>query len=98
MGHRRRFGTGWRRIPKVNQFNTKPIGPKILESLKKRRAKTLILLAAIWFAVAIPMPFLFNVPGEATRQFYTLIQILGFISIPFVALGIAWTLKPELAQ
>jgi hypothetical protein len=44
------------------------------------------------------MPFLFNVPGEATRQFYTLIQILGFISIPFVALGIAWTLKPELAQ
>jgi hypothetical protein len=44
------------------------------------------------------MPFLFNVPEQATPQFYTLIQILGFISIPFVALGIAWTLKPELAQ
>jgi hypothetical protein len=38
------------------------------------------------------------VPEQATPQFYTLIQILGFISIPFVALGIAWTLKPELAQ
>jgi hypothetical protein len=69
-----------------------------LETLKKRRAKTLILLSTIWFAVAIPMPFLFNVPEEATPQFYTLIQILGLISIPFVALGIAWTLKPELAQ
>lgn len=69
-----------------------------MESLKKRRVKTIILLAAIWFAVAIPMPFLFNVPEEATPQFYSLIQILGLISIPFIALGIAWTLKPELAQ
>ncbi|MGQ0605944.1 MAG: hypothetical protein ACT4OD_03185 [Candidatus Nitrosotenuis sp.] len=69
-----------------------------MESLKKRRAKTLILLAAIWFAVSIPLPFLFNVPQEAMPQFYTLIQILGLISIPFVVLGIAWTLKPELTQ
>jgi len=69
-----------------------------LESIKNRRAKTLILLSAIWFAVAIPLPFLFSVPEEATPQYFTLIQILGFISIPFVALGIAWTLKPELAQ
>jgi len=69
-----------------------------LETLKKRRAKTLILLSTIWFAIAIPMPFLFNVPEEATPQYYTLVQILGLISIPFVALAIAWTLKPELAQ
>lgn len=72
--------------------------PKTLDSLKKRRAKTLILLSAIWFAVSIPLPFLFNVPQEATKQFYTLVQIMGLISIPFVALGVAWTLKPELAQ
>jgi RsiW-degrading membrane proteinase PrsW (M82 family) len=69
-----------------------------LESLKKRRAKTIILLSTIWFAIAIPLPFLYNVPEEATPQLFTLIQILGLISIPFVALGIAWTLKPELAQ
>ncbi|MFM7861376.1 MAG: hypothetical protein ACKO7Y_01300 [Candidatus Nitrosotenuis sp.] len=69
-----------------------------MESIKKRRAKTLILLSTIWLAVAIPLPFLFNVPEGATPQYFTLIQILGFISIPFVALGIAWTLKPELAQ
>lgn len=69
-----------------------------MESLKKRRTKTIILLSAIWFAVSIPLPFLFNVPEEATAQFYTLIKIMGVISIPFVALGIAWTLKPELAQ
>ena len=69
-----------------------------MDSLKKRRAKTIILLAAIWFAVSIPLPFLYNVPEEATPQLYTLIRIMGLISIPFVALGIAWTLKPELAQ
>lgn len=69
-----------------------------MEALKKRRVKTLILLAVIWFAISIPLPFLFNVPSEATPQLYTLIQIMGLISIPFVALGIAWTLKPELAQ
>ena len=69
-----------------------------METLKKRKAKTLILLAIIWFAISIPLPFLFNVPKEATPQFYTLIQIMGVISVPFVALGIAWTLKPELTQ
>ncbi|MBI5697035.1 MAG: hypothetical protein HZC29_00720 [Thaumarchaeota archaeon] len=69
-----------------------------MESLKKRRAKTLILLAVIWFAVSIPLPFLFNTPEESRPQLYSLVQIMGLISIPFVALGIAWTLKPELAQ
>jgi len=29
-------------------------------------------------------------------QLSTLLPIIGLISIPFVALGIAWTLKPEL--
>lgn len=69
-----------------------------MESLRKKRAKTLILLAVIWFAVSIPLPFVFNVPADATKQYITLVQIMGVISVPFVALGIAWTLKPELAQ
>lgn len=69
-----------------------------MESLKKRRVKTLILLSTIWFAVAIPLPFLFNVPSEASTQFFTLLRLVGFISIPFVVLGIAWTIKPDLAQ
>jgi len=30
------------------------------------------------------------------NQLATLLPIIGFISIPFVVLGIAWTLKPEL--
>ena len=71
---------------------------KMLDSTKKKRAKTLILLAVIWFAISIPLPFLFNVPADATKQYITLVQIMGVISVPFVALGIAWTLKPELAQ
>lgn len=69
-----------------------------METLKKKRAKTLILLAVIWFAISIPLPFLFNVPKEAGPQFLTLVQIMGVISVPFVALGMTWTLKPELAQ
>lgn len=67
-----------------------------MESNKKKRVKTIILLAVIWFAVSIPLPFLFNVPKEAGPQFLTLIQIMGVISVPFVALAVAWTLKPEL--
>jgi len=30
------------------------------------------------------------------NQLSTLLPIIGLISIPFVVLGIAWTLKPEL--
>jgi len=30
------------------------------------------------------------------NQLSTLLPIIGFISIPFVVLGIAWSLKPEL--
>ncbi|HIH06766.1 MAG TPA: hypothetical protein HA292_05835 [Candidatus Nitrosotenuis sp.] len=69
-----------------------------MEPLKKKRVKTLILLAIIWFAISIPLPFLFNVPKESTPQLLTLVQIMGVISVPFVVLGIAWTLKPELTQ
>ena len=52
-------------------------------------------MASIWFVVTLPLPWLFT--GDIGQdQLSTLLPIIGLISIPFVALGIAWTLKPEL--
>jgi len=55
----------------------------------------IIILASIWFVVTLPLPRI--VTGDVGQnQLGTLLPIIGFISIPFVVLGIAWTLKPEL--
>ena len=55
----------------------------------------IIILASIWFVVTLPLPWM--VTGDVGQdQLPTLLPIIGFISIPFVVLGIAWTLKPEL--
>ncbi len=55
----------------------------------------IIILASIWFVVTLPLPWLFG-PDVGQDQLFGLLPIIGFISIPFVVLGIAWTLKPEL--
>ena len=55
----------------------------------------IIVMAIIWFVITLPLPWLFT--GDiAQDQVFTILPIIGFISIPFVVLGIAWTLKPEL--
>ena len=52
-------------------------------------------MASIWFVVTLPLPWM--VTGDIGQdQLSTLLPIIGLISIPFVALGIAGTLKPEL--
>jgi len=62
---------------------------------KKKRRNMIILLALTWFVVTLPLPWM--VTGDIGQdQLSTLLPIIGFISIPFVALGVAWTLKPEL--
>jgi len=67
----------------------------LVNGLKKKTRNTIILLSLIWFVVTLPLPWLFT--GDIGQdQLYTLLPIIGFISIPFVALGIAWTLKPDL--
>jgi hypothetical protein len=63
--------------------------------LEKKKRNTIIILASIWFVVTLPLPWM--VTGDVGQnQLGTLLPIIGFISIPFVALGVAWTLKPEL--
>jgi len=55
----------------------------------------IIILVSVWFVVTLPLPWM--VTGAVGQdQLSTLLPIIGFISIPFVVLGIAWTLKPEL--
>jgi MFS-type transporter involved in bile tolerance (Atg22 family) len=63
---------------------------------KKKMRSTIIVLASIWFVVTLPLPWLIYSPEISQQQLFSILPIIGFISIPFVALGIAWTLKPEL--
>ena len=65
---------------------------------RKAKAKLIILLGGIWVMVTLPLPWLVNNPLVSESQFYTILAIIGVISIPFIALGVAWTLKPELAN
>jgi len=67
----------------------------LVNELEKKKRNMIVLLASIWFVVTLPLPWLFT--GDIGQdQLSTLLPIIGFISIPFVALGIAWTLKPDL--
>lgn len=63
---------------------------------RKAKAKLLILLGGIWIIVTLPLPWLINNPVVSESQFNTILSIIGIISIPFVVLGVVWTLKPEL--
>ena len=62
---------------------------------KKKIRNTIILMSLIWFVVTLPLPWL--ITGDVGQdQLVIILPIIGLISIPFVALGIVWTLKPEL--
>jgi hypothetical protein len=63
---------------------------------RKARAKLIILLGGIWIIISLPLPWIINNPLVSESQFVTILGIIGIMSIPFIALGIAWTLKPEL--
>ncbi len=67
-----------------------------MEKSKQKKVKLIILLALIWFVVSLPLPWIVNNPDVEESQFYTILGIIGFMSIPFVVLGVVWTLKPEL--
>ncbi|MGI0017994.1 MAG: hypothetical protein ACYC6W_00235 [Nitrosotalea sp.] len=64
---------------------------------KKSALKVIIMLSIVWFASALPVPFIWSNPSpQQSEQFRTYLEIAALISVPFVAMGIAWTLKPEL--
>ena len=53
-------------------------------------------IALIWFLISLPLPWAINNPIVSESSLYTMLGIIGIMSIPFIALGVAWTLKPEL--
>jgi hypothetical protein len=63
---------------------------------RKAKAKLIILLGIIWVLVTLPLPWIINNPEVSQSQFNTILGIIGIMSIPFIALGVVWTLKPEL--
>jgi len=67
----------------------------LADNKKKKRRNMIIILVSVWFVVTLPLPWM--VTGDIGQdQLSTLLPIIGLISIPFVVLGVAWTLKPEL--
>ncbi|WP_428323734.1 hypothetical protein [Nitrosopumilus sp.] len=64
----------------------------------KINKKLILLLALIWFVISLPLPWIINNPNVSESAFYITLGIIGIMSIPFVMLGIAWTLKPELTH
>lgn len=66
------------------------------QSRGRSRVRLIVLLAAIWFVVTLPLPWLVGNPNVAESSLYTVLGIVGIMSIPFVVLGVMWTLRPEL--
>ena len=62
----------------------------------KKKAKLIILLGVIWIVITLPLPWIINNPQVSASQFNTILSIIGILSIPFIMLGVVWTLKPEL--
>ena len=69
-----------------------------MDPKKKQTIEIIGLLVGIWFILSLPLPWLITVPDVAQQQLLIILQMTGLISIPFVGLAIAWTLKPELAN
>ena len=63
---------------------------------RKAKAKLIILLGVIWVIVTLPLPWMINNPLVSESQFNIVLGIIGIMSIPFIVLGVVWTLKPEL--
>lgn len=63
---------------------------------RKAKAKLIILLGIIWIIISLPLPWVVNNPQISESQFTTILGIIGVLSIPFIVLGVVWTLKPEL--
>lgn len=64
---------------------------------KKGKIRLLILLGVIWVVVTLPLPWVVGNPDIPESQAYTILGIIGIVSIPFVMLAAVWMLKPELA-
>ena len=62
----------------------------------KRKIEIIGLLSGIWFIISLPLPWLITIPDVAYTQLVVILQMTALVSIPFIALAVAWTLKTEL--
>ena len=62
----------------------------------KRKIEIIGLLSGIWFIISLPLPWLITIPDVAYTLLVVILQMTALVSIPFIALAVAWTLKPEL--
>jgi len=70
---------------------------KLLIPRTKKKLEIIIMLSLIWFVITLPLPWILTAPPEASQtQLIVILEITAMISVPFVILGIVWTLKPEL--
>ena len=76
----------WNQILRDDELNPKT----------KRKIEIISLISGIWFIISLPLPWLITVPDVAYTQLVVILQMTALISVPFVALAVAWTLKPEL--
>ena len=65
--------------------------------MDRKRVKLYALMGTIWFVITLPLPFLFGADIPES-QLYTILAIIGVMSVPFVVLGVVWSLRPELAR
>lgn len=65
---------------------------------RKNKAKLIILLASIWIVITLPLPWIISNPDVSQTQMRIILGIIGVMSIPFIVLGVVWTLKPELTN
>ena len=63
---------------------------------RKAKAKLIILLGIIWIIITLPLPWIINNPEVSESQFNIILGIIGVMTVPFIVLGVVWTLKPEL--
>jgi len=63
---------------------------------RKKKARLIVLLGVIWVVITLPLPWIVNNPEVSGEQFNIILSIIGVMSIPFIVLGVVWTLKPEL--
>ena len=72
--------------------------PASRNAIMRSRVRLYILLASIWFVISLPLPWLIGNEAVSDASLYTILGIVGIMSIPFVMLGIVWSARPELAS
>jgi len=69
-----------------------------MEPKKKKKLEIIVLFSSIWFLISLPLPFIIGNPQVNETQLSFVLPIIGLMTVPFIVLAIAWTLKPELAS